>query len=217
MTFHGGNRSGTEEARHIHEVPAVMWLPLAILAGLSVVGGWLNVPESIAHAPVFGWLPSSEWVHEWLHPVTEAAERIAATNLPAAAEHAPFGGGAVLWAALSVLLAVSVITIAAFVTGRRRYAPAAESVPPRGFARVLYNKWYVDEFYEAVVVRPVLAISRGMARFIDQFLIDGAVNGAGFAARAFGWVGSRLQTGQLNSYAFALVAGVLLLIALVVF
>ena len=53
MTFHGSNRSGEEEAKHIHEVPAVMWLPLAVLAALSVVGGWLNVPESIAHAPVF--------------------------------------------------------------------------------------------------------------------------------------------------------------------
>ena len=217
MTFHGSNRSGSEEAKHIHEVPAVMWLPLAMLASLSVVGGWLNVPESIAHAPVFGWLPSSQWVHDWLHPVMEAADRVASSSLPAAAEHAPFGGGEVLWAAFSVLIAVTVITIATFVTGRRRYVPAAESAEPRGFARVLYNKWYVDEFYDAVIVRPILALSRGMARFIDQLLIDGAVNGAGFASRAFGWVGSRLQTGQLNSYAFALVAGVLLLLALVVF
>ncbi len=81
---------------------------------------------------------------------------------------------------------------------------------------MLYHKWYVDEIYDALIVRPIMALSRGLARFIDGFLIDGTVNGAGYAARAFGWVGSRLQTGQLNSYAFAVVAGVLLLLALMV-
>jgi NADH-quinone oxidoreductase subunit L len=216
MTFHGRNRSGEKEQHHLHEVAPVMWVPLAILALLSVVGGWLNVPQAIADAPVLGWIPSSEWVHEWLHPVTEAAQATLAANLPPPAEHAPFGGGEVLWAVLSFALAVSMILIAARVVGRRETRPAVESAEPTGFARVLYHKWYVDEIYDALIVRPVLAVSRALARFVDEGLVDGAVNGLGYASRAFGWVGSRLQTGQLNSYAFALVAGVLLLIALVV-
>ncbi len=65
-------------------------------------------------------------------------------------------------------------------------------------------------------MRPVVATSRVFARFIDGYVIDGMVNGAGYASRALGWVGSRLQTGQANSYAFALLTGVLILIALVV-
>jgi NADH-quinone oxidoreductase subunit L len=65
-------------------------------------------------------------------------------------------------------------------------------------------------------VRPLVAASNGLWRFIDRGLIDGTVNGIGYAARAFGWVGSRLQTGQLNTYAFATVLGALLLLALVV-
>jgi NADH-quinone oxidoreductase subunit L len=189
---------------------------VAVLAVLSVVGGWINVPEAIGQAPVFGWLPHSEWLHEWLHPVTEAAEAVAAANAAAPVHHAPFGGGEVLWAALSVALALAMIAIAAGVIGRRTFLPAAESPEPRGFAKVLYNKWYVDEIYDTAVIRPILAASRGLAKFVDTFLIDGIVNGAGYGSRALGWVGSRLQTGQANSYAFALVAGVLLLIALVV-
>jgi NADH-quinone oxidoreductase subunit L len=71
MTFHGENRTGEKERRHLHEVAPVMWVPLAVLAVLSIVGGWINVPEPIAHMPVFGWLPHSEWLHHWLHPITE--------------------------------------------------------------------------------------------------------------------------------------------------
>ena len=216
MTFHGRNRTGEAESHHLREVSPVMWVPLAILAMLSVVGGWINVPEAIAHAPVLGWLPSAEWLHEWLHPITESAEAVAAVNLPAAAEHAPFGGGEVMWAALSFGLAVAVILLAARFVGGRQIRPAAQSAEPRGLMRVLYHKWYVDEIYDAIIIRPVLATSRALARFIDDGIVDGAVNGVGYAARALGWVGSRLQTGQLNSYAFAVVGGVLLLIALVV-
>jgi NADH-quinone oxidoreductase subunit L len=215
MTFHGANRTGDEERKHLHEVSPVMWLPLAVLAVLSIVGGWINVPHAIAEAPLFAWLPHSEWLHDWLHPVTETADGIHAARLPPFAEHSPVGGGEVFWAALSFGLAVAVILISATVVGRRRHQPAAVSPPLTGFANVLYNKWYVDEFYDAVVVRPVLAVSRGLWRFVDEILIDGMVNGVGYASRAFGWVGSRMQTGQLNTYAFAVVAGALLLLAFV--
>jgi NADH-quinone oxidoreductase subunit L len=215
MTFHGKPRMREDEQHHLQEVPAVMWVPLAILAALSVVGGWVNVPEAIANAPVLGWIPSSEWLHEWLHPITESADGIRTMNLPPQAEHAPFGGGEVLWAALSFALAAAVIAWAFRRFARQEIRPAVESAEPAGLAGVLYRKWYVDEIYETLIVRPVVSISRALARFVDEFLVDGIVNGIGYASRAFGWVGSRLQTGQLNSYAFAVLAGVLLLLALV--
>jgi NADH-quinone oxidoreductase subunit L len=95
--------------------------------------------------------------------------------------------------------------------------PAGEAPAPRGTQKLLYNKWYVDEAYDAGIVRPIVATSRAFWRWIDQGLIDGAVNGAGYASRAFGWVGSRLQTGQINTYAFAVLLGVLLVLGLVAF
>jgi NADH-quinone oxidoreductase subunit L len=78
---------------------------------------------------------------------------------------------------------------------------------------VLYDKWYVDEVYDAVVVRPVLATSRFFARWVDQGLVDGIANGAGYASRALGWVNSRMQTGLVNGYAFMIILGALLLLA----
>jgi NADH-quinone oxidoreductase subunit L len=216
MTFHGRNRTGEKERGHLHEVGLVMLVPLVILAFLSIVGGWINVPEPIAALPVFGWLPHSEWLHHWLHPVTEGADAIFAANVGELRQMAHFGGGEAFWAAVSFLVATAVIAVTAYILMRRRYVPAEEAIPPRGFGKVLYNKWYVDEAYNAVLIRPIVGLSRAMWRFIDAGLIDGIVNGAGRASRAMGWVGSRLQTGQLNTYAFAAVLGALLLLAIVV-
>jgi NADH-quinone oxidoreductase subunit L len=215
MTFHGRNRSGEQEAKHIHEAPAVMWVPLVVLAAASIFGGWINVPAPIAEAPVFGWLPHSEWLHHWLHPVTASADAVLAANVPETLKISPLGGGEAMWAAFSFLGAMIIIVGATWALRRKVYVPAGESPAPRGVEKVLVNKWYVDEFYDATVVRPIMRTSRGMWRWIDQGLIDGAVNGAGYASRAFGWVGSRLQTGQLNTYAFAIVLGVLLVLGLV--
>jgi NADH-quinone oxidoreductase subunit L len=216
MTFHGQNRTGEQERKHLHEVPAVMWVPLALLAVLSVFGGWINVPEAIAHMPVLGWIPSTEWLHEWLHPLVASADAISVAQVGEVLHESPFGGGEAFWAALSFALATAVIVLSTVALRRRQTLPARQSAEPRGFARVLYRKWYVDELYDGLVVRPIMAISRWSWRYIDQGLIDGTVNGAGYAARAFGWVGAQLQTGQLNTYAFAAVLGVLLLLGFVI-
>jgi NADH-quinone oxidoreductase subunit L len=214
LTFHGENRSGAA-GTHIHPAPAVMWIPLAVLALLSVVGGWINVPEAIARVPVLGWVPHAEWLHEWLHPLTEHADRLFSDHVGALAGAAPFGGSEAFWAMASFALAVAVIAGATAWLGRQKRAPATETPPYRGFARVLYDKWYVDEIYNGLVVQPVLRISRFFWRFVDVGIIDGIVNGAGLLARGAGWIGSRLQTGNLNAYAFAIVVGVLILLGYV--
>ncbi len=215
MTFHGENRTGREEEKHLHEAPRVMWIPLVVLAFLSVVGGWVNVPEAIGDAPILGWIPHGEWIHEWLHPVTEGADAVIAANVGELAHSAPLGGGEVLWALVSFALAVAVILGSAAWLRDRRYVPATEDAAPTGIRRILYNKWYVDELYDAVIVRPVLGVSRSLWRFVDDGLIDGAVNLVGLVARGLGGIGSRFQTGQLNTYAFALVVGVLILLGFV--
>jgi NADH-quinone oxidoreductase subunit L len=119
-----------------------------------------------------------------------------------------------MWAFISFAIAVIVIVLTTRALGRRVFDPATESAQPRGFARVLYNKWYVDELYDKVIVGPLLSVSRASWRFIDQNIIDGLVNGAGYASRGLGWTGSRMQTGQLNTYAFAIVLGVLVVLGI---
>jgi NADH-quinone oxidoreductase subunit L len=216
MTFHGANRTGEKEAQHLRESPRVMTVPLIILAVLSVVGGWINVPHAIGELPVLGWIPHSEWVHAWLHPVTAAADDVLASRLGPPAQTAPGGGGEALWAILSFALAGAVIAITFRILSRRPVLVAERDPEPSGFRRVLWRKWYVDEIYDALIVRPVLFVSRLLWRFIDQGIIDGLVNAAGYLSRGFGWLGSRVQTGQLNTYVFAVILGVLAVLAFVV-
>jgi NADH:ubiquinone oxidoreductase subunit 5 (subunit L)/multisubunit Na+/H+ antiporter MnhA subunit len=91
---------------------------------------------------------------------------------------APVGGGEAFWAAVSFLFATAVIAADGVHADEAAYAPADQSPAPRGFGKVLYNKWYVDEVYDAVIVRPLVGMSRGLWRFVDRGLIDGAVNGS---------------------------------------
>jgi NADH-quinone oxidoreductase subunit L len=214
MTFHGSNRTGEKESHHLHEAPLTMTVPLIILAVLSVVAGWINVPEAIAKIPVIGWVPHSEWLHDWLHPITAPADDVIASNVGQIVHHAPFGGGEALWALVSFAIATAVIVLTTRALGRRVVKPALEDAPLTGLQRVLYNKWYVDELYEKTIVRPLISVSRASWRYIDQNIIDGMVNGAGRASRSLGWAGSHLQSGQVNTYAFAIVVGAIVVLGI---
>jgi NADH-quinone oxidoreductase subunit L len=219
MTFHGSNRTGAEEARHLHEAPAVMWVPLAVLAVLSIFGGWINVPEAIRNSFLggMGVLPMTEWLHHWLEPVTAAAHHVQEVNLGELSHAAPFGGGEVVWAVISTAMALVIVVVAARIVGGWDVKPAAEDAEPTGFGKVVYNKWYVDEFYDAVVVQPIIRASRFCWKVIDAGIIDGFVNAVGYLARAFGWFGSLFQTGTVNTYAFILSLGVLAILGAVIF
>jgi NADH-quinone oxidoreductase subunit L len=116
-------------------------------------------------------------------------------------------GAAVLIAVIGIIVAV-VRLKPANVPARR------DAIPETGFEGVVAHKYYVDEALDRTVVEPTYVVSRTFLwRFIDNGLIDGLfVNGSAALARAFGWVGSRLQTGNTGVYAWSLVVGVLLLL-----
>ncbi len=219
MTFHGTNRTGTEEAKHLHEAPAIMWVPLAVLAVGSVFGGWINVPEAL-RTSVLGFggaLPMGEWLHHWLEPITARAHEVQLEHLGEVAEAAPIGGGEVAWALISTVAALAVVLVAFRVVGAQKVVPAAQSPAPTGFAKVLYNKYYVDEFYDRFIVQPILATSRFSWKVIDATIIDGTVNAVGWIAKGLGWGVSMFQTGSVNTYAFILTLGVLVILGVSVF
>jgi NADH-quinone oxidoreductase subunit L len=225
LTFHGANRTGEDEKGHLHEAPWTMTVPLSILAFLSIFGGWINVPEKIRTSFLGGGgaLPMSEWLHDWLDPVVHAAvvvreEALVAAGALAGQEHhygfleqAPFGGGELTWALISTVAAAAVVAGTIFLGARWAIKPARESAPPTGFRKVLYDKWYVDELYDAVIVKPILGTSRFLWRWVDGG-IDFVVRGAGAMTKGVGWVGSLVQTGSVNMYAFVLTAGVLVIL-----
>jgi NADH-quinone oxidoreductase subunit L len=199
-TFHGPNRTGERERTQLHEAPWGMTGPLLVLGVLTVVGGALNVP------PLFG---GASRLERWLEPVTRLARGDAAgvgVELAAATEWA-LVGSAVLVAALGIVGALKLLNPAALV-------PARLAPPERGLGRLLWKKWYVDELYDAVIVRPVVWVSREVFwKVVDVRLVDRLlVNGSAVLARALGWVGSRLQTGEVGVYVVVFVVGVLVVL-----
>ncbi len=199
MTFLGENRTGAAEQEHLHEAPASMTGPLIVLGLLSVVGGAINLPELIG---------GNQWLHHWLEPVTNAGHAlpwVASLQLPEHATEYALVGIAVLVGAFGLWLGTrSTLATAVRTPGE---APAET-----GFARVLYNKYWVDEIYDRFIVRPIVGLSRGFLwKFMDKGLIDGAaVNGPAWISRhVLGKAGSLLQNGQVGLYLIFFLLGAL--------
>ncbi len=205
-TFHGPTRTGTEEEKHLHEAPWVMTAPLVILGILTAVGGWLNLPEVIKSLIPLG---PSELLSNWLEPVVgNSASRLlaGAAHLDASTEQALMG--------VAVAIAVVGIVFAIVRLRPNRVPLKRDAVPEHGFEGLVANKYYVDEALDRAIVTPTYAVSRNVLwRIIDNGLIDGLlVNGSAGLARGFGWIGSRLQTGNVGIYAWVIVAGVLVVL-----
>jgi NADH-quinone oxidoreductase subunit L len=195
MTFLGENRTGAEESGHLHEAPWIMTGPLVVLGVLTVIGGAINLPSFVGghHA-----------LETWLEPVTAAGAAFARVVLPHGTTEFLLVGGA-------ILVGVVGLVLGARATLARRIPTAREAPEDTGLARVLNRKYFVDEIYDAAVVRPVEWVSRVVLwKGVDQGLIDGAaVNGSARMSRGLGWLGSRLQTGQVGVYVVLFLIGAL--------
>jgi NADH-quinone oxidoreductase subunit L len=202
MTFLGENRTGVEERRHLHEAPWIMTGPLVVLGALSLVGGVINLPTFVG---------GHHWLESWLEPVTAAAAAFARVELPHGATELFLVGGAVLVGVVGLALGYR-------RTLARRIPTAREAAEDTGVARVLNRKYYVDELYDAAVVRPFVWLSRTVLwKGVDQGVIDGAaVNGSARLSRGLGWLGSRLQTGQVGVYVVLFLVGALWILRAVI-
>jgi NADH-quinone oxidoreductase subunit L len=169
--------------------------PLLVLGVLSAVGGVINLPTFAGghHA-----------LETWLEPVTAAGAAFARVELPHGRTELLLVGGAILVGALGLVLGYR-------ATLARRIPAAREAPGDTGLARVLNRKWYVDEIYDAAIVRPFVWLSRVVLwKGVDQGVVDGAaVNGTAKLSRGLGWLGSRLQTGQVGVYVVLFLVGAL--------
>ena len=199
-TFHGPNRTGDREREQLHEAPPLMTAPLVVLGVLTLLGGALNIPL------LFG---GGARLEHWLAPVTDVA-------VAPAAEASPATERALVVSA--VLVAVLGLVAALRLLKPETLVPARLAPPERGLGRLLWKKWYVDELYDAIVVRPVMWLSREVLwKVVDVRVVDGLlVNGTAAASRAVGWVGSRLQTGEVGVYVVLFVVGVIAVVGAVV-
>jgi len=206
-TFFGQNRTGDEERGHLRETDWTLKLPLVVLGLLAVVGGLVNVEEHVPIVSAFDF-GQDEALHRWLHPVLAGSDDVIAQNVGALPEPAHAAWPIIL----AVVIGVGGLATAWAMLSKRRLAtadqqPAYES----GIEKTLYNKYYVDEFYDRAVVKPVGGLSRLFARF-DMGVLDWVVDLFGRLAQLFGVAFGRLQTGQVNTYAFVLIVGVLIVL-----
>ncbi len=199
-TFHGPNRSGEAEQRHLREAPWVMTGPLVVLGILAAIGGWLNLPHLLPLGP-------EALLEHWLEPVVGGATLTITQGAPAL----PPANVEIVLIGVAVLVAMLGIALAYLRLKPQRLVPAREAPEERGIERILADKYYVDEAYDAAVIRPTLGLSRRVLwRGVDVGIIDGLfVNGSAYLARGVGWIGSQLQSGQVGSYAWGIVFGVL--------
>jgi NADH-quinone oxidoreductase subunit L len=199
LTFLTPSRMDHEVEHHAHESPWNMTVVLIILAVLSVVAGALNWPHMLGGHSMF---------HHWLEPIWSSYGH---------------GGGhgahhsvnlERLMAGGSVVLAVGAILVI-WVLYRRymdKVSRLAEEMGP--LYKASYNKYWVDEIYSATIIEPIKIFSYYVLfRIVDVNIVDGIANGLGRLTKGIGWAGSRLQTGQVQTYALYIALGILAVLA----
>ena len=212
---HGGGHGHGAHHGAPHDAPPAMALALVVLAIGSVLAGYVGVPAALGgHNGLGAWLAPS-----FAPPVRRRRRRRArrpprprAPARPKRTTRSTSRSSGRSWACRA-RIAIGGLLVAAFIWLQRREIAAnmARSFAP--IHRLLLNKYYVDELYDATIVQPVQAVSReGLWRGVDVGVIDGAVNGVGAIVDASAGVLRRLQTGSVRAYAGSLFIGVVLML-----
>jgi NADH-quinone oxidoreductase subunit L len=190
---------------HLHDAPPAMALALIVLAIGSVAAGWIGIPHAVG---------GHNQLHAWLEPAFEAPRAATETAAPATEAAAESHESLELaLMAVSSVIAVAGIWFAYIVWVKRRSIAenAAREFP--AIHRLLLNKYYVDELYDAAIVQPIrVASQEGLWRGFDVKIIDGAVNGTGAIVNGSATWLRRLQTGSVKTYAGSLFVGVVIIL-----
>lgn len=195
LTFLGEERFDHHKI-HPHESPSVMTIPLIILAVLSVIGGYVGIPEVFSGE-------DGNLFEKWLAPIYEPAEqKIMHYGFHTHAQE-------ILLMAISVILALSAIYFALYVYTKNKIIAENISIRFRKFYNLLLNKYYVDEIYDAAIVNPIkIGSEKVLWKFTDSFIIDGIVNGAAKIIAVISEYIRKIQTGIAQFYAIVIVAGI---------
>ncbi len=224
LTFHGEERfAGASAAHahgaHLHDAPAPMAFALIVLAVGSILAGYIGLPHAMGHNVLGEWLEPAFQATNCGAPVTtgDLAGLAIAECLPGteAAEegHASVGLELGLMA-VSSLIAFLGIGLATFLWLKNRQIPERLATQYAGVHRLLLNKYYVDEVYDAAIVQPIKVVStEGLWRGVDVKVVDGAVNGAGYLVSGVSIVLRLVQNGSVKSYAASTFLGAVMILA----
>ena len=188
LTFTGTFRGTEHQAHHLHESPKAMTLPLMVLALFSIIGGYIGLPKVISE---------KHWLHDFLSTAVTEKEL---HELSHTTEWLLMG--------VSVGLVLVMIALAYKATQKAQFAAA------KGFGKILENKWYVDELYQAIILTPLHHLGIFLQKIIEKSGIDTFVNNVGTSIH---WLSARvrlLQSGIVGSYIFVMVLGIILLLSI---
>ena len=198
LTFSGNYRGTHPQSLKIHESPAVMTIPLLILAFLAFFGGFLNIPELMGGSGV---------LKEFLSPVFADAVKLNQVPYLLVPEKRE-------WYNIALVIILVVLAILAayrkFVIKLR--TGSIETEAGSFIERLAANKFYIDELYDAIFVKPALKISGALHEFVEVRFIDRVVNGAGTMIVRFSNIIRYLQAGHVGMYMFFMIIGILLIL-----
>jgi NADH-quinone oxidoreductase subunit L len=189
ITFTGKFRGTQEQEHHLHESPPAMLIPLVILAILSIVGGLVGIPEVMMHG--------GDKLGAFLAPV-----------IPVLEEHHIKASTEYLLMAVSTVLVLIMIVAAMFKF--KNYQPEEA----KGLGKVLENKWYVDELYDRVIVKPLNWFTGFLSNIFDRLVVDGLVNGVGKLVNYSSRQLRLLQSGPAGTYILLMVVSMVIIFAL---
>jgi len=188
-TFLGKFRGTQDQEHHIHESPKSMTIPLMVLALLSVVGGLVGIPEILG---------GHHELHGFLSPVLLSEKT---PHIEHSTEYALMAGSVAI-AAIAILFAIN------------KYSKKPELNEPTGAGKVLANKWYIDELYDTIIVKPFMSFANILKNIIEKNIIDGSVNGVGklvqYSARQIRLV----QSGLIGNYIMIMVLAIVVFVLL---
>lgn len=197
LTFFGEFRGNDIQKNHVHESPKSMTIPLVILAVLSVVAGFIGFPHELGH--VLG-------IHHWL-------DGFLATTIKVKAAEISLNTELLLMVITIILILIMILLARLFYVSRNEIPKSDEEAMPL-WKEIIYHKYYIDEIYEAIIVKPLNRISALMYQFIERSGIDSIVNGIGTSVVNWGQMLRLSQTGGLGFYVIAMVVSIIVLTVL---
>lgn len=194
LTFYGKFRGTDDQKHHVHESPWQMTIPLIILAILATVGGLLNLPEAL--------VDGGHWLANYLSPIYVYSNAVSEPiHLDHSTEYILMG--------ISALAAITMAIVTYVKYVKKENIPAEDHVEQGFLYKLSYNKFYIDEIYNVLFVKPLDALSRFFYKRVDKSVIDGFVNGVGSFIESSGKGIRQLQSGHVGFYIFMMVIGVI--------
>lgn len=200
LTFHGKFRGTHEQEHHLHESPFTMTMPLVVLSVFAAFAGFIGFPHALGEK-----LGIHNWFDHYLEPVLGKT----ASHVSLSTELTMMG--------ITTALVVIVILIARHLYVTKATLPMAENAERPAVQKLIYNKYFIDEFYHNFITRPLDALSAFLQNFFDNKIVNGLVNGFGQVVVKGGAFVRQLQSGNINAYAITFVIAVILIFSIFIF